>query len=51
MPIWNGSRTRPGGRSYFLNDPQGLEQILLKDVKDFSGSTTDRETIDADRCT
>ncbi|MFL6449215.1 MAG: VWA domain-containing protein [Bryobacteraceae bacterium] len=29
-----------GGRSYFLNDPQGLEQILLKDVKDFSGSTT-----------
>jgi uncharacterized membrane protein len=29
-----------GGRSYFLNEPQGLEQILLKDVKDFSGSTT-----------
>ena len=29
-----------GGRSYFLNDPRGLEQILLKDVKDFSGSTT-----------
>ncbi len=29
-----------GGRSYFLNDPQGLEQILLKDVKDYSGSTT-----------
>ncbi len=28
-----------GGRSYFLNEPQGLEQILLKDVKDYSGST------------
>jgi Mg-chelatase subunit ChlD len=28
-----------GGRSYFLNDPQGLEQILLKDVQDYSGST------------
>jgi Ca-activated chloride channel homolog len=28
-----------GGRSYFLNEPQGLEQILLKDVQDFSGST------------
>lgn len=28
-----------GGHSYFLNDPQGLEQILLKDVQDYSGST------------
>jgi uncharacterized membrane protein len=28
-----------GGRSYFLNDPQGLEQILLKDVQDYSGAT------------
>jgi Ca-activated chloride channel family protein len=28
-----------GGRSYFLNEPQGLEQILLKDVEDYSGST------------
>jgi len=28
-----------GGRSYFLNEPQGLEQILLKDVRDYSGST------------
>ncbi len=28
-----------GGRSYFLNDPQGLEQILLKDVQDYSGTT------------
>jgi len=29
-----------GGRSYFLNEPQGLQQILLKDVQDYSGKTT-----------
>jgi len=28
-----------GGKSYFLNEPQGLEQILLKDVQDYTGST------------
>lgn len=28
-----------GGRSYFLNEPQGLQQILLKDVQDYSGTT------------
>ncbi len=28
-----------GGKSYFLDQPQGLEQILLKDVIDYSGST------------
>ncbi|HEX4810479.1 MAG TPA: VWA domain-containing protein [Bryobacteraceae bacterium] len=28
-----------GGRSYFLNEPQGLEQILLKDVIDYTGAT------------
>jgi uncharacterized membrane protein/uncharacterized protein YegL len=28
-----------GGRSYFLNQPQGLQQILLKDVQDYTGST------------
>lgn len=28
-----------GGKSYFLDDPQGLEQILLKDVIDYSGSS------------
>ncbi len=28
-----------GGKSYFLNEPQGLEQILLKDVEDYSGKT------------
>ncbi len=31
--------TLSGGRSYFLNNPQGLEQILLKDVQDYTGST------------
>ncbi|MBV9443342.1 MAG: VWA domain-containing protein, partial [Acidobacteriaceae bacterium] len=29
-----------GGQSYFLNEPSGLEQILLKDVEEYSGSTT-----------
>ena len=28
-----------GGKSYFLNEPMGLEQILLKDVETYSGST------------
>ncbi len=28
-----------GGKSYFLDQPQGLEQILLKDVIDYSGSS------------
>jgi len=28
-----------GGKSYFLNDPSGLEQILLRDVEEHTGST------------
>ena len=28
------------GKSYFLTDPAGLEQILIKDVKEHTGSTT-----------
>jgi uncharacterized protein YegL len=28
-----------GGKSYFLDDPQGLEQILLRDVREHTGST------------
>ena len=28
-----------GGKSYFLDEPRGLEQILLKDVIDYSGSS------------
>ena len=27
------------GKSYFLNDPNGLEQILLKDVQEHTGTT------------
>ena len=27
------------GKSYFLNDPSGLEQILLKDVQEHTGTT------------
>jgi uncharacterized membrane protein len=28
-----------GGKSYFLNEPQGLEQLLLRDVMEHTGST------------
>ncbi|MBV9268026.1 MAG: VWA domain-containing protein, partial [Acidobacteriaceae bacterium] len=28
-----------GGNSYFLNDPQGLQQIVLKDVEQYTGRT------------
>ena len=28
-----------GGKAYFLTDPSGLEQILLKDVQEHTGST------------
>lgn len=33
------------GKSYFLNDPAGLEQILLKDVMEFTGSTAIEKAI------
>jgi len=29
-----------GGKSYFLTEPQGLEQILLRDVLEHTGTTT-----------
>ncbi|HEY2845701.1 MAG TPA: VWA domain-containing protein, partial [Bryobacteraceae bacterium] len=32
--------TSAGGKSYFLTDPQGLEQLLLRDVLEHTGSTT-----------
>jgi len=32
------------GRSYFLNDPTGLEQILLRDVQEHTGSTAVEKT-------
>ncbi|HKA00977.1 MAG TPA: VWA domain-containing protein [Candidatus Solibacter sp.] len=33
------------GKSYFLNDPQGLEQILLRDVEEHTGVTAVEKTI------
>jgi Ca-activated chloride channel family protein len=34
-----------GGRAYFLNEPTGLEQILLKDVMEHTGSTAIEKTL------
>ncbi len=31
--------TTAGGKSYFLNEPAGLEQIVLKDVMEHTGTT------------
>jgi Ca-activated chloride channel homolog len=33
------------GRSYFLNDPSGLEQIVLRDVEEHTGSTAVEKAI------
>jgi Ca-activated chloride channel homolog len=35
------------GRSYFLNDPSGLEQILLRDVQEHTGTTSVEKTTHA----
>jgi len=35
------------GKSYFLNDPAGLEQILLKDVQEHTGTTAIEKAIHA----
>ena len=35
------------GKSYFLNDPSGLEQILLRDVEEHTGSTAVEKPIAA----
>ena len=34
------------GKSYFLNDPSGLEQILLRDVEEHTGVTAVEKTIE-----
>jgi Ca-activated chloride channel homolog len=34
-----------GGKSYFLNDPSGLQQILLKDVSEHTGATAVEKTL------
>ena len=39
--------TTAKGRSYFLTDPSGLEQILLKDVMEHTGSTAIEKPISA----
>jgi hypothetical protein len=36
------------GKSYFLNDPGGLEQLLLKDVKEHTGTTAIEKPIRAE---
>ena len=35
------------GRSYFLTDPSGLEQILIKDVMEHTGTTAIEKSITA----
>ena len=35
------------GKSYFLNDPSGLEQILIKDVMEHTGSTAIEKPVKA----
>jgi uncharacterized protein YegL len=37
-----------GGKSYILNEPQGLEQIVLKDVQEHTGNTAIEKAIKAD---
>ena len=37
--------TVANGKSYFLNEPAGLEQILLKDVMEHTGSTAVEKTL------
>jgi uncharacterized protein YegL len=39
--------TNAHGKAYFLNEPQGLEQILLKDVKEHTGTTAVEKPIKA----
>jgi Ca-activated chloride channel family protein len=34
-----------GGKAYFLNEPAGLEQLLLKDVLEHTGSTAVEKTL------
>src|SRR5581483_7369957 len=37
--------TSAQGKSYFLNDPSGLEQILLRDVEEHTGNTAVEKSI------
>jgi Ca-activated chloride channel homolog len=40
--------TLAGGKSYFLNQPQGLQQILLRDVLEHTGSTAVEKVMTAE---
>ncbi|HLX43774.1 MAG TPA: VWA domain-containing protein [Bryobacteraceae bacterium] len=40
--------TSAGGKSYFLNEPAGLEQILLRDVMEHTGSTAIEKPLKAE---
>lgn len=40
--------TNAGGKSYFLTEPQGLEQILLRDVMEHTGSTAVEKVLSAE---
>ena len=40
--------TSAGGKSYFLNEPAGLEQILLRDVMEHTGSTAVEKPLKAE---
>jgi Ca-activated chloride channel family protein len=37
--------TLAGGKAYFLNEPAGLEQLLLKDVMEHTGTTAVEKTL------
>ena len=47
-PISKKSRIGAGGKSYFLNDPAGLEQILLHDVLEHTGTTAVEKPMQAE---
>jgi Ca-activated chloride channel homolog len=36
-----------GGKSYFLNEPQGLQQLLLRDVLEYTGTTAVERSLKA----
>jgi uncharacterized membrane protein len=40
--------TNAGGKSYFLTEPQGLEQILLRDVMEHTGTTAVEKSLQAE---
>jgi Ca-activated chloride channel family protein len=47
-PFLEKLATIAGGKSYFLSDPSGLEQILLHDVKEHTGTVAIEKSIAVD---